>query len=305
LGCVCFELQWFIAGHLSFLIGHVAFIATVGHSFSRRKTSPPPTFALVAIGMLAGLIGAVINVGIALQWLDPGWDLVGRRLLTEGMMLLIVLGVGGFLGPRLLGFAELPNLHALTAIQKQLAPSFMLRYGTAIYAGSGVLILLSVFGYGYNLTWMPAVRAVVGTALICSAIRPWRRPALRSTLAWCVWVAHWFLIVGMWAAALMSKYRIDFLHIEFIGGFTLLILAVSTRVALSHGGYSQHEEQRSWSLRIGLTTGCLALLARLGAPFAPPVYFGHLAWAALSWIAGISIWGIYLLRRILRTPADA
>jgi hypothetical protein len=305
LSCVCFELQLFVAGHLTFLISHLTFLTTTARGFARRKTPPPPTFALVGTGMLAGLVGAIINTGIALQWLDPGWDLAGRRLLTEGMVLLIVLGVGGFLGPRLLGFAELPNLHAIGALNKQTAPSLTLRYRTALYAMAGIVILLSVLGYGYNLTWMPFVRALVGTALICSAIRPWRKPALPSTLAWCVWTAHWFLIVGMWAVALIPKYRIDFLHIEFIGGFTLLILAVGTRVALSHGGYSLQEEKRSWSLRIGLATGCLALLARLGAPFAPPVYFGHLAWAALSWIGGISIWGIYLLRRILRSSGSA
>jgi uncharacterized protein involved in response to NO len=305
LGCFCFEFQWFVAGHLTFLIAHLAFITTVARGFARRKTPPPPTFALVGLGLLAGLLGAVINTGIALQWFDPGWDLAGRRLLTEGMVLLIVLGVGGFLGPRLLGFAQLPNLHAIGALQKQTGPPLKVRYGTALYAVSGFVIIFSVLGYGYNLVWAPSVRALVGTGLICSAIRPWRKPAVRSTLAWCVWAAHWFLIVGMWAVALIPKYRIDFLHIEFIGGFTLLILAVSTRVALSHGGYSLQEERRSWALRLGLTTGCLALLARLGAPFAPPVYFGHLAWAAISWISGISIWGVYLLRRILRAPGSA
>jgi len=95
------------------------------------------------------------------------------------------------------------------------------------------------------------------------------------------------------------EFRIDFLHVMFIGGFTLLILAVGTRVVLSHGGYALTEENRSWPLRIGLVTGIIAMLARVAAPFTPDSYFSHLAWAALFWIPGMGFWGYYLIRRIL------
>ncbi|HUK32487.1 MAG TPA: NnrS family protein, partial [Vicinamibacterales bacterium] len=84
----------------------------------------------------------------------------------------------------------------------------------------------------------------------------------------------------------------------FIGGFSLLILAIGTRVTLSHGGYDLAEEQRSWPLRIGVTFALVALLARLGAPFAAASYFAHLAWASLLWIAGIIWWSGYIVRRI-------
>jgi uncharacterized protein involved in response to NO len=123
-------------------------------------------------------------------------------------------------------------------------------------------------------------------------------PVARTTLAWCVWVAHWFLIVGLWAVAAVPVYRIDVLHILFLGAFTLMILAIGTRVVLSHGGHPLTEERKAWPLRIGLTTGLIALLARLGAPFAPQFYYGHLACAALLWIGGMVFWGVFLVRRI-------
>jgi len=82
----------------------------------------------------------------------------------------------------------------------------------------------------------------------------------------------------------------------FIGGFSLLILAVGTRVTLSHGGHSLSLERGSWPLRIGLSTGLVAMLARVGAPFAPFSYFEHLALAGLLWIGGILFWGFYLVR---------
>ena len=42
----------------------------------------------------------------------------------------------------------------------------------------------------------------------------------------------------------------------------------------------------------------LLLVLGVGAPFAPYTYYSHLAWAAVFWIGGIGIWGVYLLRRI-------
>jgi uncharacterized protein involved in response to NO len=66
----------------------------------------------------------------------------------------------------------------------------------------------------------------------------------------------------LWIVAAVPKYRIDFLHIMFMGTFTLLILAVGTRVVLSHGGHALKEEKKSWPIRVGLIAGLIALVAR-------------------------------------------
>jgi len=115
-------------------------------------------------------------------------------------------------------------------------------------------------------------------------------------LSWAVWIAHWVIAIGVWVVAAAPRYRADFLHILFIGGFSLLILAIAMRVTLSHGGHSLAREERSWPLRIGITCMLVAMLARLGAPFAATSYFGHLQWAALLWMAALVCWGVYVLR---------
>jgi uncharacterized protein involved in response to NO len=85
----------------------------------------------------------------------------------------------------------------------------------------------------------------------------------------------------------------------FMGGFTLLILAVATRVTLSHGGHSLEAERRNWPLRLGMASGLFALAARVGATFTPNAFFELLALAGVVWLAGILFWGIALLRLIL------
>jgi len=145
---------------------------------------------------------------------------------------------------------------------------------------------------------MAFVRAAVVTFVILSTIRPWKLPSVRTTLAWCVWAAHWFAILAVWLVAIAPRYLIDLLHVLFIGGFSLLILAIATRVTLSHGGHDLAQERGSWPLRIGLSTGLIAMLARVGAPFAAFTYFAHLAWAGILWISGMLFWGFYLVRLI-------
>jgi len=294
-----FEFQYFFAGNLIFLGAYLIFLAVAANRFLNRRNPPPETFVLVGIGLLSGLIGTIINAGIAGEIVQPGLDLVGRRLMTEGMVLLLVLGVGGFLAPRLLGFAQLPNFQNIERVSGQARTPISLNRRQPAYAAAGLILMGSIIvEYGFKVPVLAWIRAAVATILVFVNVQPWRTPAVRTTLAWCVWAAHWMFVVGVWLVVVFAKYRPDFLHILFMGSFTLLILAVGTRVALSHGGHGLTEERRSWPLRIGITTGLIALLARLGAPFAPNTYFDHLAWAAVFWIGGIVFWGVYLFRRI-------
>src|SRR5262249_4610896 len=155
-----------------------------------------------------------------------------------GMVLLLVLGIGGFLGPRLLGFAQLPQFVQVPEIPvpRGSKPLF--------YKIAGIALVLSLFGeYGLGFSALAFVRAAAASAVILYTAQPWLLPSLRSTLAWCVWTAHWLVVFAVWLVAIHPRYRVDFLHVLFIGGFTLLIVAVGTRVTLSHGGYSLTKEK--------------------------------------------------------------
>jgi uncharacterized protein involved in response to NO len=290
-GCaVALEFQLFAIGNGLYVVAHFMLIGLAIPRFRRRQHHPPETFPFIGAGLIAGTLGALINAGIAWQIVPPSLDLLGKRLLTEGMVLLLVLGVGGFLGPRLLGFAALPKFagefKSDTADRK-----------VFLYKVAAVALLLSVIAeYGFGYAAMAFLRAAVATSVILSTIRPWRLPATRTTLAWSVWIAHWLVILSLWLVAAAPRYRIDLLHVLFIGGFTLLIFAVGTRVTLSHGGHQLELERRSWPLRIALGTGMVAMLARVGAPFAAFSYFQHLAFASLFWTVGILFWGYHLFR---------
>ncbi len=112
VSALAFELQVPLVGHTGFVAAHGMLLVLAVRRFRRRRQDPPETFVLIGIAFISGALGGLINAGVAWNALGPAWDLLGKRLLTEGMMLLLVLGVGGFLGPRLLGFAALPQIAA-------------------------------------------------------------------------------------------------------------------------------------------------------------------------------------------------
>ena len=173
-----------------------------------------------------------------------------------------------------------------------------------LYKIAGLSVLLSLIAeYGFGMFFMAFARAAVATVVIMSTIQPWRPPSVRTTLAWCVWAAHWLVILAVWLVAIAPRFRVDFLHVLFIGGFSLLILAVGTRVTLSHGGTVWRRNgprgrcESAWALDL---SPCWLESARL---FPAITYFEHLAWAGLLWIAGMLFWGFYLVRLIRTHPA--
>src|SRR5215831_12184714 len=109
ISVVASELRAFALGSIAFVVAHAILLTLVARRFARRKQNPPATFVLIGLGLLAGAAGALLMSGVALDLISASWDLLGKRLLTEGMVMLLVLGVGGFLGPRLLGFAPAPT----------------------------------------------------------------------------------------------------------------------------------------------------------------------------------------------------
>ncbi|SRR5579883_1170156 len=295
-GAILMELQAYEAGQTAFFIAYLILASLAIQRLLRREGALPATFSLVGLGIITGLIASAISAASAFGLLGGGWPLAGKRMLTEGMTLMLVLGVGGFLGPRLLGLDRPPIVQIEgTEPSKRLmdrAPSY-------VYLIAALIIFISLLQqYVAGIEWMSFVRALIASIILGVTVEPWKFPKVRTTLSWCVWTSNLLLFVSLWMIALFPKYSVDFLHIMFIGSFTLLILAVGMRVSLSHGGHGLSTEKKNWPLRIALIAGCIAMLARVGAPFSPQSYAAHLMYAALLWLIGLGIWGWRLIKLI-------
>jgi uncharacterized protein involved in response to NO len=96
------------------------------------------------------------------------------------------------------------------------------------------------------------------------------------------------------------KYSAHLAHIYLIGGLSLLVLSIMTRVILSHGGFDMSVEKNSnvfyWFLALCIT----AALTRGFVFLFPSLTVSHLAYAAILYILSLILWSLRFGKLIFR-----
>ena len=253
---------------------------------------PPASFVLVPIGLASGVIGAALRVASARD-LVPAWlGSLGRSLALEAVFTCLVLGIGGFF------FALALRGEAPPDVDK--GPREGRRAVGFALAGLAVIAGLVLQERGFVREGL-ALRAVVAAAVLVAArghALPARPGANRRT----VWLAAWAVPVGLALAAAFPGDRVAWMHVVYIGGFGLLAFAVAAHVTLGHGGFEAARDGRPWQV---LAFGALfagAMVLRATATRMPEVYFGWLAAAAATWLAGAVVWAVFLVPKMWRPP---
>lgn len=260
-----------------------------------RGVGLPTIFVWVPLALLSAFAGAtLVAVAAAIAPSeDPAYGLLGRRLLLQGFVSCLVIGVGGTMLPQLTRgearavAAPSPAARARQAIAALL---FLASFPIEIYAGVRP---------GY------ALRAAVAGGVVAAAARLWRPPSAPGLHRKLIWLAAWLLPLGYAAVAAVPRLRTAMLHVVFIGSFALMTLSVSLHVALSHGGRSNRLAGWTWQV---LVMGLL-LLAALVFRLLVGVDGEHLTWwlgsAALSFLLATVAWSALVLPAILATGPGA
>ena len=270
-----------------FVIAQFAIRRFVGRAAGRR---PPASFALVPIGLVAGLAGAALT-SAGLAEAAPVWMLgLGRRLVFEGVLTCLTLGIGAFFLP-LAGRGEAaPDLDK----GKRLA--------VVAYAAAGLLI---IGGLVVEVTLSPRGGALLRAAVaitVLTASGAFRTPSRPGANRWLVWIAAWAIPLGLLGAAVFPDHRVEALHVMFVGGFGLLAFAVSTHVILGHTGHEAAQAGRPWPVLAFGALFAAAMGLRASAAVVPEHYFGWLGAAAALWLAGATVWAIFVLPKLWRAP---
>ncbi len=284
----------YLTGHTALGDGMLAvFLATLvsmlGERLRARRDLPPPSFVLVGAGLLSGVIGAGIVAFASLGWGQGDYARVGQNLLYQAFPLLPTLGIGAFLFHRIFGQPNPP----LPPDNPKVTHEWV---GMAVVPGLTALALLGTWvaeGLGHDgAAW---VRPPVMLAYGLWALPRWRGVPLQNTMA----LGLKTVLVAFFAGYLMLAYwpelRVAMEHIVFIGGFSLAIFVVATRVLFGHGGQSHRFGKAMPSLAIVLVLMLLAAGSRVGADWTPRLRQGHLDYAAYAWIAGALIWSLVTL----------
>jgi uncharacterized protein involved in response to NO len=113
-------------------------------------------------------------------------------------------------------------------------------------------------------------------------------------LAHCFRLGALLLVAGLLLPAALPAYRVANLHLTFIGGFSVILFTVSTRVIIGHAGQSHLFRKRLRFLIATITLLIVAMISRVGADFFPPARNSHLVYAALVWLLAATLWLVAL-----------
>ncbi len=114
---------------------------------------------------------------------------------------------------------------------------------------------------------------------------------------WAVWLSAWAIPIGFALAAAFPSQKKAGLHLVFIAGYAMMVLAVGLHVSLGHG--PKPEEARSFRPSV-LIFGLLILAAagmRALVDFDPERFFFWLGCAAAAFLAATLIWAAIALPR--------
>ena len=145
------------------------FAVILGQRFVQRAASPPPNFALVALGLLNGMVGALLLAFYQNQLYAAPYR-IGANLLEQGFVLLPILGVGPYLLARLLNLSRTDALPESRVLPTGWGPraAFALTIGLTIDA----TFVAETYGWPRSAGWLRAGAVLFYLALRMAAPRP-------------------------------------------------------------------------------------------------------------------------------------
>ncbi len=299
VGFLALNLAGFAPAAQGLYLLTILLLISMGLRRFRRAEPPPEEFLFVGIGLLLGLAGGVLEGGAAAGVLQEPSARFGLHLISFGMVLSIVLGVGGLLVPTFASIRE-PLVIPGLARPHQRAPRRVL------YAAIVCLLVaaLALEAAGHAVA-AARVRAAAGSVALLWVWKLFRLPGTRDLLSYCLWISGWMLFAGLWIPAIFPLRSLAGYHVLFIGGLAFLVMGIATRVTVRHGGHPIAAEAKVLGIGVAAAAG-LSLLARLGAEFQPE---RPLPWLGLSgglWILAWLLWGGSAARYLLRVlPSSA
>lgn len=286
-------------GDALFVVELAAWAAVLLRRWPARKSLPPPTFVLVALSLACAAAGTILQWRSSSEEMAGVWETLGRLLAWHGFPLLAILGAGGFLLPRFLGLGVRRRYPDTLPAQ----PAW--KRAAALSAAVGFLILATYVAeaFGGN-SWLGLLRAGLAIGYLA-----WEMPIERLRLhlrgaQWLLALGIFCIPLGLAAAALFPTVRSTLLHLELVGGFAFITLAVATRVIHGHSGTREQLERPCPGLNIAAALLWIGLLTRLSGGFKASIQQSHYLYGALLWLIGLGLWAALVLPKVLRPDPE-
>ncbi len=282
-----------VVAQAAFVLGLGVLVAMFVDRLRRRQNDPPEEVFFIPLGIVLGLAGGLVQLAAALGWIVEPAPRFGLRLVSLGMVLSIVLGVGAILVPTFIGIKDPLVIPKLARPHERAGRRFL-------YA---VLAQMFVGAFGLEALGLPRagalLRAFVGATMLLWVWKLWLLPTRAGTTGWLLWSAGVCVGLGLVATALWPAHATGLQHLTLLGGYGFLTAGIATRVVVTHGGHGIDAERTILDPPL-LALLALALAARLGAEFAGPAMNGWLLVSGTAWCLAWLVWLARILPRVRR-----
>lgn len=288
---------FFSTQSLSFLFSSftlVSLLCFAGRRFLNKSSNPPYTFVFIGVGLILWLASNFILFLNSLSWTTSIASVeVAQELFSNGAIMCLILGVGGRLIPGILGWQEIVS-EQRSVYETQ--NSFFKLIPVSIW----IAVCAFVLSF-FLIPFLPARLCLLARLAVLVFFgmkywKLWRFPASRSFLTWNLWLSCWCLVLGYLFPLLWGGLGVHVMHVLFIGGFSLLMLLISTRVSLAHSPLGTAAEKTSRGLLVFSALVLTAMFTRVSAILWPQIYLDHLGFAAMTWIAALLVWVSVIFR---------
>lgn len=273
--------------HLAVLVNFLAFAA---RRFPRRKANPPPNFLFIAAAMLVDMTGTLLKIGALTGFLGGVSFRAASLLQFQAFPLLLILGVGGFLLPKLFGNGPIDPAALRSGAAKGIRGTAVL---CALFLASfGIEIFALAEGYGLNgLRAAYALRAGVWIWFLVREIRILKVPGELPLYLNGARISMLLMGAGLLMPVFRPQNLLAWEHVIFLSGFLRLTLSISSRVMAAHAGRLEILSLHGRKVRIYGMLIVLALITRIATELWPGGRSLHLALAAGFALAALWIWG--------------
>lgn len=169
----------------------------------------------------------------------------------------------------------------------------------------GVLLIAS---YGLEAAGWARAAVTMRAALITGFL--WRELPLER-LRWTWNGVQWLLVVGLvclplgvLASGWLPGWRVAMSHVELISGFGFITVGVATRVVFGHSGERAQLERFHAPITVAAGLMLLSLINRLTGDVIPSTMVSHYLYGALCWLAGLLLWAVRVLPKVLRPDPE-
>lgn len=286
-----------VAGDAFFIVLLGVFARMLASRFAMRTELPPPGFVLVACGFGNAFVGALLAI-VGARMLRPDVAMAGTNLLHVGWVLLHILGLGGFLLPRMLGFP--PD-------EPKPGPEWKARAWFAGAVGVVIAATLAAEPFVPFVAWpraLAAVQVAAAAAWLLANIPFHRVRVPNVTLTLALRAALVLLVAGLAFPLCWPLQRAAGLHVIFLGGFSLMAFTVGTRVVLGHSGFSHLFPTRLWFLVVTVLLILSATGLRVVGEFVPLKRSNFLNGASHAWMTAAVLWAVFVLPKVRRADPE-